>query len=73
LPEVTVLDDIPEGEESPDPIIAQSPELQSPDDQVPVQNLEEMDDITKLSIKSVKIIDHDMLAEESKEEKVPTE
>lgn len=67
------MDDIPEGEESPDPIIAQSPELQSPDDQVPVQNLEEMDDITKLSIKSVKIIDHDMLAEESKEEKVPTE
>ena len=30
-----------------------------------------MDDISKLQVKSVKIIDHELLKEESKEDKVP--
>jgi hypothetical protein len=66
LPDVTVevianiISPFPEGEESLSPVKEETVEAESPDP--PVQNEEDQaPDLSKIEIKSVKIIDHDIL------------
>ena len=67
LPDVTgevienFISPIPEGEESLSPVKEETVEAESPDPQ-PVQNEEDQaPDLSKIEVKSVKIIDHDIL------------
>lgn len=66
MPDVTVevieniISPIPEGEESLSPVKEETVEAESPNP--PVQNEEDQaPDLSKIEVKSVKIIDHDIL------------